>query len=543
MAAFPLLLVLLPPAQLEVHPVARLLRPMPESFASRYGSHIRSGPSEGEGALPFLPASGRLGLLSADVLQQLLRRAVGGEALAFDTLGDALVVRGPSTAQAKVRDLLEALQAVAAQRIEVEVSLHEAPAENAPADPEKRLASAPLLGRARLELAPGAVGSFGRRTERSFLMDYDVEVAERASVADPEFGTLLAGLGVDLRASPLSDGRIHLTLLADRGEVLGTEPFETGAIGLGTLEIPRVAVGCLAACASLREGERALFEVRGLPDREGPGLLLSVQARALPREGELAGGVRLFSVGFLADAGGRILPRIDERLLPVPDEEAADPETVPPSRFLEWLRETYGAARFDAALGASGLAVPCSDARLAFAGVPKEVLDRAEELRAGMEKPLAAGVALALEVGAEGSAPRASVRLAATVGRSCGALLGVETTSVADYDVEIAQRSVAADPVVVREFDGVVFRAHLLALEGDRAVLEVELLGRAVGPRTRRATGARYLGDVETAPTERAALRRIVTLRPGERVLLGELPPPAGEGPRLAAFLSASPAR
>ncbi|MGH7151812.1 MAG: hypothetical protein ACREIU_13995 [Planctomycetota bacterium] len=535
------LLPLLAAPQVEVHEVARLLRPAPESPASRYGSHILTSEDEEERTSAYLPSSSRLGFLSADCLQQLLRRAVGEEGFAVDPLGEAWLVRGSSSAQSKARDLLSALRAAAARRVEVELSFHDLAGGKggASGEPGKALASA------RLDLVPGALGSYGRRTERSFLMDYDVEVAERASVADPEFGTILAGLGIDLRAHLLSDGRVHLTLLADRGEALGSEPFDTGAEGLGTLDVPRVGVAAIASCASVREGEAARFEVRDLREGEGPGFLLSVRARSIPREEPLADGSRLLPVGFLADAGGRLLPRFDDRLRAVADEEAPDPETVPPSRFLEWLREALGAERFDSVLGGGALAVPGSDSRVALAGVPEEVLARAGEIRGALEGPLASGVSLLLEIGGGGEAPSPSpsARLGVTVGRACGAVLGVESTRVADYDVEIAQRSVAADPVVVREFDGVVFRAGLLALEGDRATLEVELLARSLGPRTRRATGIRHLGEVETAPVERAEVRRILTLAPGERALLGEVPAPGAAGSRLPAYLSAVPLR
>ena len=536
MALLLFLLPLVQAAQVELHEVARLLRRAPETPASRYGSHILTPEDEEERTSAFLPLSGRLGFLSADSLQQILRRAAGEEGFAVDPLGEAWLLRGASSAQAKARDLPPAPRAAAPGRVARADSFLEAPGATGGVG-GKSIAST------RLDLVPGALGSYEKREDRTFLMDYDVEVAERASVADPQFGRILSGLGLDLRALLLADGRVHLTVLADRGAALGSAPFDTGAEGLGTLDIPRVGVAAIASCASIREGESARFEVRGLGEEDGPGFLLSIRAKSIPREEPLPDGTRLFSVGFLADAGGRLLPRLDERLRAVTDEEAPDPETIPPSRFLEWLREGLGPGRFDSLLGGGALAVPCSDSRVALAGLPEEVLARAGEIRRAIEAPLASGASLLLEIGAGGEGPSRSARLAVTVGRACGAVVGLESTRVADYDVEIAQRSVAADPVVVREFDGIVFRAGLLALEGDRATLEVELLARALGPRARRATGARHLGDVETAPVERAQVRTILSLGPGERLLLGEVPAPGADGSRLPAYLSAAPLR
>src|SRR5262245_5635709 len=108
MASFLLpLLPLLPLAaasQVEVHVVAPLLRPAPESPASRWGSHVLTPEDEEEARKSsFLPPSGRLGFLSADSLQQLLRRALGEEGFSVDTLGEAWLVRGPASAQAKAR--------------------------------------------------------------------------------------------------------------------------------------------------------------------------------------------------------------------------------------------------------------------------------------------------------------------------------------------------------------------------------------------------------------------------------------------------------
>jgi hypothetical protein len=111
----------------------------------------------------------------------------------------------------------------------------------------------------------------------SYLLDYDVEVAQKAKISDPIVGTLNAGLGVSARASVSEAGdRVRLDLNAELVELLR---MDTLAAGDGrTLDAPVVGTTVTRTSAELTTGAWTLLEGSGAR-AEGGGVVFLARAR------------------------------------------------------------------------------------------------------------------------------------------------------------------------------------------------------------------------------------------------------------------------
>jgi hypothetical protein len=101
-------------------------------------------------------------------------------------------------------------------------------------------------------------------------------------------------------------------------------------------------------------------------------------------------------------------------------------------------------------------------------------------------------------------------------GSNLAAMVGLSTTSLVGYDVEVAQFAAAADPLVAPQFVGLALRAHAtrLAAGGAALDLDVALSHRRALP-SLAALGGPLMARLEKTPFDRLRLEGRVVTEPG----------------------------
>jgi hypothetical protein len=131
------------------------------------------------------------------------------------------------------------------------------------------------------------------------------------------------------------------------------------------------------------------------------------------------------------------------------------------------------------------------------------------------------------EFEAEGAELVFAAGLSALPGRRASVMGGDAKNYIADYDVEVAQESRIADPIIGQSFDGVV--ANLTpnpSHDRSHVDLSVELL---ISHRTRDEpvdTGAQYLGPVDRITEKRTVINTDLAIPVGSEYRLDAGPDP-----------------
>lgn len=430
-------------------------------------------------------SDGREQLLSTDALQGLVRDLVHPELWEGSTKaqvaldGGRLVVTAPSAVQAEVAAFLDALWSELSVRVRLEAQLLRLSAEAFDALPAEGLRAALLQGRPSAEqvralvalagqdgdavrlatlACPGRWTLLARTTARTWLLDYDVEIAQDSVVANPQVQRVLTGLRLDLRpcVMPAAPGApapgagrlVRLDVLVDIAEPLG-EPrsVDLEADPFGLLDLPALRVLRLASVLPLASGETGALLVR--TDDDVRVVLLSATVTGGPAPQPAAGAlVRRIDLSALT------LPRVSAGLTsegagpPVPCTPALrlelGPEGAPPlsqDDLLPWLapQAIADAPRPWSLVEAGSLWAPRAEAealsaRVAAAGAP--LLARERLVLSVRETP-------------KGGAPRERAVLALDVasGLPFAVQHVVERCYVADWDVEVAQEARTGDPI------------------------------------------------------------------------------------------------
>jgi|GEM_PF-6696701 len=164
---------------------------------------------------PELPEP--LGAVQSDGLLELMRQAVAPEAWgtrggSAEVRSDTLYVRAPETTLLAVERMLAALEHALLWAVDVEGRLVEVTG-NSPVlagpllSPEAEAAlakalgdgSAQLLERVRVSSLAGQRNNVAALEERSYVSDFEVEIAEDAVISNPVVRTLRSGIVLDVR--------------------------------------------------------------------------------------------------------------------------------------------------------------------------------------------------------------------------------------------------------------------------------------------------------------------------------------------------------
>ena len=440
-------------------PVATARLPLLE-----YGRHLVSDGEDlaqrSPSAAAFLPVPMLFGLLSDEVARRGLR-------VEFQPTAPPLLARGT----AGDLDALEALLAdldAAGRSLEIGVEAWltagatQTGAYPSPSELAAAVASSPpwALARAR----SGAAVVLGARETRSFVHGYSIELAADSGVADPVLGSAIVGTTLHLTATRSGGGRrVHVEGFLDLSELLSIESFDTRTFDLGVVQQPRLGVVQIAFSGSVPSTGALAVSFAGAPlgiADQTLWLRLSCGADPSPDAGSDADSGPNASTGWR----GLDVALLERRhiTLPLPHPGAglagvelpALPavlaEPLPASALAQVL--SRGASR-----GGSGRPFWAPGLLLAPAADPG--WDEVESLVTAAEAARGSGGTLTLTRGAL----RVQLPLAERV--PARLLIGVETTLLSEYDVEVATEVWLPEPVVEPIFDGLLVQG---ALEGNR---------------------------------------------------------------------------
>lgn len=369
---------------------------------------------------------------------------------------------------------------------------------------------------------PGCLAPFGRTGSRSYVADFDVEIAQGSVVGDPVVGFAKDGFLLRVRPFVLADGSFFLEALSQTAafdgpiRMLNPETEPLGTIGMPAmrrerfLTSGRVAAGeTLAAVRRGGEGPGALSVLLLTPDLVGPAprdpavrrvpaALLTTRplsARAgwfLSAQGESGEEPAPFPITpreappFLVD---RLAPSFDDDALAALAEEIASAAVPGPGDV--WVASADGAASLGQAVAAA-------------------------------EAPLARSFRVKLRIRAGDR--RIDLDLDVPAGRDAFYETGLVRAFLADWEVEVAQEARIGDPVVGHAFGGLVANFRLNpAPDGGAAAghVSIALVDLAPEFETLRP-GNEKTGIVEVPRTRQVLLAQDVALVPGKPETLHE---------------------
>ena len=458
---------------------------------------------------------------------------------------DEMLVLAPSELQEKVKATLAELERVLSSNVRLQVDVVSLPGEG-PAP----FGGATVIDVGQLTGLPSGQGTshesytvrlFAGRTSvvhniksTPVLTDYDIEIAQGASIHDPVLGVVETGTRMLLRGAPVSGG-LALSMFYMHGDALQEDPIvvdaqlrsfvsqENGKSHIveapGTQERMEVAFRSAALNTVLPDGKALVLnshmDIAGTASRQ------AVIIRRL--DGEMPRFSR-----FKAAGTSRELVFINAETMHVPEfstwgsfnsfqenDEGAVPRFYgklndDPSLFLmDWVGKRFSTWR---SIGPWLLCVydPSWD---------EDAADKA----AALVESWSGGtdlVQLSLGVrsqGHGGSKP-ASWTVPVRTGAQSVALIGITSTSLVDYDVEVAQYVAAADPSHHPTFNGFSFSADPSRTSTGGVTIDLDAIAQLQnGPRKIISTGGPYITKIEKSTYN--------TLRVDERVtILSNLP-------------------
>lgn len=384
---------------------------------------------------------------------------------------DTLAFRGTQARQERLRDLLQSLAYALHPRIRVEVSFLRGVALPDRVDLDAKatdalLAAAETRSVHRAQLRGDLCELIRSGSHANLILDWDAEVAQKATVYDPKVIRVELGLQLGLLATVLADGRIEI--LAGLQQSTPRAKFKARALagrGQGALHHPRLDTRLLVSRGVIADGGALVFG--GPASKHG---LCVIRCHMEPRDANLLSG-RFQAVG-LGDLLHPVPPLRGIEPPPRPGQEAPIDPDSDATDIGDRLRVALGVTENRTSdwevLGNQLLVLGEAGQDTKTRAVSKRLLGLARkrsatrhalsvELRAG---PVAAESVASLQSGGMNLAAFASKvpslgLVAALPGHPFQHIEGMETTFIRDLDVEIAAKSTAANPYVRAAFSGV----------------------------------------------------------------------------------------
>lgn len=409
-----------------------------------------------------------------------------------------LVLRAPEAVQARVQEILGFVAGAQSSQTHLLVDVIEVPSGPSNAGPvsgvvdlsqARRLLAMAERGGAsesyRLLINFAGGGRVSNTTYHSFIGDYDVEVAQNAFSVDPTVMTMTTGLELEVSAAPAKGGT-RLSLAVSHGapsgsieavemEISGLSNNENGGVvyDVAVERIERFAVmqrsmalqtvlptgkalvfntGADLATANttqlivLRMEGRGLLPVQSSAFQQGPGEIHLVNLRAMaPYHYRVEGQA-------LASGARMMLARQDT------DNYDVDLWASLEQHDTDFFHDILGE------LGDESEVMWDSDDHWFIAYRGEEDDPEAERLNVGqlfaattdalMPETEVVPLTLNIQRSGEGGSRGLQMYLPILVGARSAVSMGVESTVIRDYNVEIAQGSAIGDPVSGVEIDG-----------------------------------------------------------------------------------------
>lgn len=471
-------------------PRAVLSAPLPAADGSHLSSREWPEENEAEEAAE-IPAP-----MVVQWLQEEARRR--GSTLSVAPNTPPLLLSGGPEDLAWAREWIDGLDALD-ERLAIELEAYLVPAA-LPAGAAPSPGDAPAGMRrfaARVRSGEGVL--LGDRSRRTFLADYDVEVATDSGVSSPVVGRIELGERVHLRAHRVEGGRaVHVEGVLDLAELAALEEFDPGTPDLGVTEQPLVDVANVVFSGRVRSGEVLRVALEGTPVGEGawtlfvratttpdpaPGtgwsaLDLGLLASAPARIGGVDAGAGLASETAIGERAGRDVPFAPSAVLALLGRDRRRDLERPPVQWTDRLLLVHAED-------------PARYAEL------RALVDQLEAVRAATTTCRVATGGVTVEWPTAAGAPTR-------------VMVGTERTLLVDYDIEIAPNTWMPAPRTERAFDGLALAAHSsgASLVGEcfvSATDDVRVLNRGSAslgsvqlPARRAATGAGRVGAGES---------------------------------------------
>lgn len=477
------------------------------------------------------------GTIGGDRLVALLRDEIGDEQLAqssidFNATRGSIFVRAPEDMTRKAAGLLGWLERIVARPLQIDVTVYAVDGEIAdprgsygPGELRKLAGLRPLWSSSTPTAVHRPLG-VENRAVRAVLLDYDVEVAQKADISDPRISELMTGLRAGVLPFAFSAGD-DIGLVIDLAYAIRVDDGEQVSTGLeqqGTLDAPRLRSFVAAFSGRIKDGGSLVAWSLG-DEKLGLRTAIEISARwrapAAPAREDLA----VLPVAF---ATGRLETRDDMG----GDEDDGSGTAYGAGRG-ERLRSRRPDLQFDELammvqdaigdLDRARLLISQLGPWLVVRGAPADVAAaRAAVARLVDEAATQADLVFETKIGGSGEVLHALVAPGLT-GMPVHLRRGEDGWRIHDFDVEIAQSSAVANPFVRRWFAG-VSAAGLSSrrLGGLGASARVELVTR--GATQRRGLETDFGGAFDATLFESATLGLDAAVERGATHTLGEGP-------------------
>lgn len=286
-----------------------------------------------------------------------------------------------------------------------------------------------------------------------YVRDIDVEVAEKSHIGDPKVDSAMAGLRLVCSVEPLPEGdQLVLGAALNYGERVAVRTVRTGVASLPDLDLPQWRTGLAQASARIQSGGGMVLQLRAQGDA-GPTCCVLLTARFLaPPPPPVAADLMFVPIGaLLHEPAAPLLPVLPQ--LPGMDTTTTEfrpghPNQLDEGGLLEYLRHAAGDG-LEVQLQAGFLVLrgPGAAQDRAMAALRQLVTTRLQNVEVVAETR---GAPLAGSDGARpaGDEPLWKLLLPTLASRPCGGFVGTESSSIGDFEVEIASKSSISNPVV-----------------------------------------------------------------------------------------------
>jgi hypothetical protein len=475
-------------------------------------------------------------VIDEERLVEFLRTAAGTEEAQIEVSGGQVVLKGTPAAQQTVGALMNHLSRVLLQELTVEVySLQAAPD-----------AATGVLSAAEVERVLGVKGApveLARTTALlgqpchvragkgiSFVSDYDVEVAQSAAIGDPVIRVLQEGLDFQATVGQSADGRLLVRFGSTRCALAeALTPRTVASTRLGDIQLPKVRSSIVVGSGFLEDGGALVARHDG---GLGTGIMVRVRRSSNATTERAGSGHHVLFVDDLLGSPQRVaIPSVRD------DQRNPNAERDPPAEPL--VEEPEGVVTRELledyvrnALGEDGqTSVDLVGTRIHLRGSDDKAA-RVREAVAALAKGLSKNVVVDFKVGKlDASAqplPKNPDDLAAKLTGSISIPVsmsdqfliagGLEQSAIIDQDVEIAQQSQIADPIVAPLFDGWVMSGVASAAGSDRLELLLDFQHREVlpFPSSGLPSRAENVGSIDLPQVDGAGGRYKLLLEPGK---------------------------
>ena len=477
----------------------------------------------------------------AGVLQIEGQGALDDERMSLETNDSrrSISLRGDKDAVQSLALVAGWLERTLARPVQVDVRIYEIDAvpDGAkgvyPADGLAKLGGLRLAWSGSSVVPVHRAASFDAFQSQPVVLDFDVEVAQKADIADPKVSSIITGLqAVVVPFAVLSsDGELGAVVDLNFGVRRdASEQWSSGVMKQPLIDSPRVDSLAVGMSGRVPNGGSLVAWAGGDPAR-GPSMAIEVSVRWKGPAPAARNDAALFPVAFA-------LPNLELRASRSPDEVSFEEQKFQPGN--PSLRPGLSGSRSSRAISQPDELEYMIQEALGAYDPERVELSRVGPwlyLRGGAEVIATARAALTSVI------DDAMVNLdlsCRTTYESDGAALhvglvpglsgmpvhlrrGQEGSYVRDFDVEIAQSATAMNPVVEGWFSGMNARGVLgRAISGFDADIVVDLSARAAAQR--RAIEGDRGGSIDTAPTDgrRFSVRGVIDR--GATLSLGQGP-------------------